>query len=228
MTAYLHVPEIDGPTFLIIGGVCAPSSRIWAPLGGMLVVAVAAWRLAGATYRADVETICDAEKRSGLALRLDMPALGEWVRAHLVTSEGNELYSSLGDVPMAERAARVRSTALALGLPACPMARSYEELVADGESRADLQRLCSYVTFPGIERLDDPGRLDVIEAWIERESTNARTKALAEPLRRAETPVARARLLRASAGAIDVYACDLAKAIESPPPDAGEVDGGSE
>jgi hypothetical protein len=190
------------------------------------VVGVVAWRLAGATYRADVETICGAERRSGFTLRLDMPALGEWVRAHLVTAEGNELYASLGDVPMAERAARVRSAALALGLPACPVARSYEELVADAESRAEMQRLCSYVTFPGIERLDDPGRLEVIEAWLEREATNARTKALAEPLREAETPASRARLLRASARAIDVYACDLAKTIESAPPDAGEVDGG--
>ncbi len=194
----------------------------------MLIVGVVAWRLAGATYRADVETICHAEARSGFTLRKDMPALGEWVRGLLATPEGNEFYASLADAPMADRATRLRSEALALGLAPCPMARSYEELVADGESRADLQRLCSYATFPGLERLDDASRLQVLEAWIASEATSARTKALAEPLRTAERPEARARVLRAAAKEIDVYSCDLAKTIERPPPDAGGVEGASE
>lgn len=186
-----------------------------------------AWRLAGATYRADVETICGAEGRSGFTLRRDMQALGEWVRGHVATPEGNELYASLGDSSMAERATHLDAEALALGLATCPLARSYEGLVADGESRADLQRLCSYVTFPGIERLDDAARLDAVEAWIAGQSADARTKGLAEPLRKAETAAERARILRSSAREIDVYSCDLAKTLESPQADAG-VDGESE
>jgi hypothetical protein len=200
---------------------------MWAPLGGLLVLGVVVWRLAGATYSADVDTICDAEGRSGFTLRRDMAALGEWVRGHLTTPEGNKLYASLGDVSVAERAQHLGAEALAVGLSTCPMARSYEGLVADGESRADLQRLCSYVTFPGIERLDDAARLDAIEAWIARESKNARTRGLGEPLRKAGTAVERAQILRSSAREIDVYSCDLAKTLESPQADAG-VDGESE
>jgi hypothetical protein len=183
---------------------------------------VVAWRLVGATYRADVETICSAERRSGFTLRKEMPALGEWVRAHLATAEGNELYASLGDMPMADRASRVRSEARALALGPCPMARSYEELVAEGVSREDLQRLCSFATFPGLERLDDAARLEVIEAFIASDASDARTKALAEPLREATTSEERARVLRAAAKAIDVYSCDLAKTVERPPPDASD------
>jgi hypothetical protein len=208
-----------------------PSSRIWAPLGAALVVGVIVWRLAGATYRSDVETICRAEDRSGFTLRRDMPALADWVRGHLATSEGNELYASLGDVSMARRADRLRQVATTLGLTSCTMVSSYEELVVDGRYRAELQRLCSYLTFPDLERLDDASRLDVIEAWIDGEATDPRTKALGEPLRAATTPAERARLLRAAAREIDVFSCDLAKTIVRPPvaaADAGTTDGASE
>src|SRR4029077_15658250 len=119
-------------------------------------------------------------------LRRDMPALGEWVRAHLATPEGNELCAALGDAPFVDRAARLRSEARPRGLAACPLARSYEELAAEADARADLQRLCSYVTFPGIEQADDGARLERVESWIERDGASAGTKALAEPLRRAD------------------------------------------
>jgi hypothetical protein len=191
----------------------------------MLLAAVIAWRLAGGRYPADVETICAAEFRSGFTLRRDMPALGEWVRAHLATPEGNELCAALSDAPFVDRAARLRSEARTLGLAACPLARSYAELAAEGDARADLQRLCSYVTFPGIEQLDDGARLERVESWIERDAASAGTKALAEPLRRADTPLDRARLLRAYANELGVLSCDLAKTLESPPVDAGAVDG---
>jgi hypothetical protein len=194
----------------------------------MLLAAVIAWRLAGGRYPADVETICAAEIRSGFTLRQDMPALGEWVRAHLATPEGNELCAALGDAPFFDRAARLRSEARTLGLAACPLARSYEQLAAEGDARADMQRLCSYVTFPGIEQLDDEARLELVESWIERDAASPGTRALADPLRRADTPLDRARLLRAHAGEIGVLSCDLAKTIESPTVDAGAVDGSLE
>jgi hypothetical protein len=200
-----------------------PEPRIAAVgLAGLLLVgAVVAWRLTGVTVRGDVETICRAELRSGLTLARDMPALTEWLRGHLGTPEGNAILSRLGDAPMPDRAPRLRSAAAALGLGECPMAQSYETLVADGDYRADLQRLCSQLTFPDLAAVDDPSRLAALEGWIASDAANARTKALAGPLRDAETPAERARVLRQASRAIDIFTCDVAKIIESPPPDAG-------
>ncbi len=161
--------------------------------GAALVGGVVVWRLAGSTYRADVETICNAESRSGLGIRKDMPALGEWLRGHLATPEGNELLSTLGERPLAERADRLPPAAGALGIAACPMAEAYEQLVADGDYRAELQRLCSYVTFPELGQTDDPARLQTLEDWIDTQASDPRTKALADPLRAAATPAARRR-----------------------------------
>ena len=198
-----------------------------AALAGLaLVGGVVAWRLSGATLRADVETICDAEARSGLTLGQDMPALTPWLRGHLATPAGNELLSSLGDVPVADRANRLRSAAAAVGVDACPMEHSYEALVTDGDYRADLQRLCSYVTFPGLADGDDAARLDALEAWLASDATNARTRALAGPLRDAQTPAERAHALRAASRAMDIFTCDIARTLESPPPvvpDAGDA-----
>ncbi len=192
-------------------------------LGGLaLAGAVVAWRLAG-SYRADVDTLCGAEARSGLTLTRDMPALGEWLRGHLTTPDGNTLLSRLGDVPVADRASRLREAADALGVAPCPMAESYAALGVDADYRADLQRLCSYVTFPGLADLDDEARLAAVETWIEGASANARTRDLAGPLRSAETPAERAAILRGASRAMDIYTCDIAKVLESPPPapDAG-------
>jgi hypothetical protein len=192
-------------------------------LGLALIGGVVAWRLAGATYRADVETICRAEARSGLTLGKDMPALTAWLHGHLATPDGSELLARLGDAPMADRAPRLRSAAAELGIGACPMAEAYEGLVAEGDYRADLQRLCSYVTFPDLAGADDSARLAALEEWIESRAANDRTKALAGPLRSAETPAERAGLLRAASREVDIFTCDVARVIESPPPalDAG-------
>src|SRR5580698_3177306 len=188
-------------------------------LAGLLLVgAVVAWRLTGVTARGDVETICRAELRSGLTLARDMPALTEWLRGHLATPEGNALLSSLGDAPVADRAPRLRSAAAALDLGECPMAQSYEALVTDGDYRADLQRLCSQLTFPDLAAGDDATRLATLEAWIAGEAANARTRALAGPLRDAPTPADRARVLREASRAIDIFSCDVAKVLESPIP----------
>ncbi len=189
------------------------------------VAGVMVWRLAGATYRADVETLCDAESRSGFDLRKDMPALTGWLRGHLATPEGNELLFALGQLPMADRPLRLRAVAESLGLAACPMASSYERLVADGDYRGELQSLCSYETFPDLAQADDDARLQALEDWIETQASNPRTKALADPLRAAETPAARALACCETPPArIDVFTlCDIAKVVESPPPlaDAG-------
>ena len=197
---------------------------IMAVAGLALFGVVVAWRLAGATYRGDVENLCGAEQRSGRTVARDMPGLTDWLRAHLATPEGNQLLSRLGDVPMADRASRLQSAARALGIDSCPMAQAYEALVADGDYRADLQRLCSLLTFPDLAQGDDAARLATLEEWLASQASNARTRALADPLRSAGTPAERARVLRAASREMDIFTCDTAKTIESPPlaADAGE------
>jgi hypothetical protein len=193
-------------------------AAIVALVGLALIGGVVLWRLAGTTVAVDVETICRAEVRSGLTLAKDMPALNVWLRGHVGTPEGNELLARLGDAPVVERGPRLRNAAAALGIADCPVARSYEGLATDGEYRADLERLCSYVTFPDLAGGDDAARLTALEEWIESRASDARTKALADPLRSAETPGERARLLRATAREMDIFTCDVAKTLESPAP----------
>ncbi len=199
-----------------------------AGLAGLLLVGgVAAWRLAGATAVGDLAVICHAEARSGLTISRDMPALNEWMRGHLATREGNELLSTLHDTPADGRASRLRDSADAAGIGPCPLAQSYDSLVADAAYRADLQRLCSLSTFPELADLaasDDAARLGALEDWIDTQAASARTKALAGPLRSASTPAERANVLRVASREMDVFTCDLARTIETPPPppDAGE------
>jgi hypothetical protein len=189
-----------------------------------LIAGIVVWRLASASYRADVETICNAEARSGLVMGKDMQALTTWLRERLTTPGGNELLSSLDDAPMHVRAARLREVAESAGLGACPMAESYEALVVEADYRVDLQHLCSYVTFPNLADGDDAARLSALEEWIQDQAKEPRTKALAEPLRSAETPGERARVLRAASRSMGIFTCDVAKTIETPPPlpEAGE------
>jgi hypothetical protein len=192
--------------------------RAWVLLaaGAALVAGVMTWRLAGTSLRADLGTICEAESRSGWTLRHEMPALTEWIRGHVTTSEGNATFSGLGDLPMAERAGRLRAAAARSGVDPCPLAASYEALVAEGDERGDLQRLCSYLTFPDLAAADDAARLESLEAWIEHDAANARTRALAVPLRDAQTPADRALVLRAAASAVGMLRCDIAGTIEKP------------
>jgi hypothetical protein len=105
------------------------------------------------------------------------------------------------------------------------MAEAYEGLAAAGASRAQMQRLCSLATFPGFAAEDDATRLADLESWIHDHDHDLRVRALAEPLVQAATPAERAELLRQASKAIEVFTCDVAKAIEIPPPvpDAGEA-----
>jgi hypothetical protein len=192
--------------------------------GGALVAGVVLWRLVTASYRADVAALCDAERRSGFTMHDDLPALDEWMRGRMTTPAGNALLSGLGDVPFADRPGRLRAAAAAVGLRACPTAASYERLVAEGACRADMQRLCSYVTFPDLPRLDDVARLDAIERWLADDVSGPCARTMADPLRLAETPAVRAAALRAASSAVGILTCDVAKVLEMPPP----ADGGPE
>jgi hypothetical protein len=197
------------------GGGLLTAWRSWAVIGLVLVGGVVAWKLLGSSYKGDVETICNAEKGSGFTIEKDSSKVTQYVRAHLATPEGNELYSTLGEAKLHDRAKRLQSTADSLKIGSCPAVASYEQVAAQGDYRADLARLCSSATFPKIGELDDAGRLAKLEDWIDKEAKSPRTKELADPLRQGGG-VERAKLLRETAGKMDVFTCDLAKIIEGP------------
>jgi hypothetical protein len=200
------------------------AARTWAILGVALVGGVVIWKLAGSSYRSDIQTICEAEKGSGLSVEKDMAKVRQWVRAHLATPEGNEFFSSLDDSRVAERAKRLQAEATIVQLGSCPMAASYELVAAQGDYRSDLQHLCSNAAFPRLVEQDDAGRLTRLLDWIDAQAKSPRTKELSAPLRQAGTGAERAKLLRETAGKMDVYSCDSAKTLESAqqaPPPAG-------
>jgi hypothetical protein len=191
----------------------ASSVAMTVALGVALVGGVIAWKLASATYRADIQKICDAEKSSGHSLQREMSEVTQWVRANLATPEGNELFSSLGDTELAARAGLLRSEATPLGIGTCPTVQSYQRLAEQAEYRRDLQHLCSRVTFPGFADVADDARLSLLEDWIETRAESLRTRELAGPLQRAP-PAQRADVLRAVALQTDVFSCDLARVLE--------------
>jgi hypothetical protein len=189
--------------------------RTWAVVGVVLVGGVVGWKLIGSSYKGDVETICNAEKNSGFTMQKDMSKVTQYVRAHLETPEGNQLYSALTDAKLLDRAKRLQTEANAQKLGACPSVAAYQQIAAEGEYRSDLQRLCSSMTFPKLGELDDDGRLSKLEEWIDQHARSPRTKELGEPLRQGAA-ADRAKLLRDSASKMDVFSCDVAKILEGP------------
>lgn len=190
--------------------------RTWAIAGVVLVGGVVAWKLAGSTYHSDIEAICNGEKGSGYTIEKDMPKVSEWVRAHLSTPEGNEFFSNLSDATLADRAKRLQAEADKLKIRSCAIVPSYEQLAAEGQYRADLQHLCSGVTFTKLVEDDDGTRLHRLEDWIDKQAKSPRTKELADPLRQAATGADRAKLLRDAASKMDIFSCEVAKTLEMP------------
>jgi hypothetical protein len=190
--------------------------RTWAVIGVVLVGGVIAWRLFGSSYKGDVETICNGEKGSGFTVQHDMPKVSKWIRDRLATPEGNELFSTLSDAKLLDRAKKLQLEADANKVASCPIVQAYQQVAAEGEYRSDLQRLCSSIAIPKLAEMDDAGRLAKIEEWINKDAKSPRTKELIEPLRQG-TPADRAKLLRDAASKYDVFSCEVAKTIESPP-----------
>ena len=193
-------------------------SRNGCALGAALVLLVAGWKLTSSSYRADVGTICEGESLAGLPARGDLGGVTERIRARLATPEGNNLLSRLRDLPIGERAERLRTEAQAVRLPRCPMVETYHQLAAEGEYRSDVQRLCSYVTFPGLRDLDDRLRIMTLAAWIEEAARTERLRELGTILRRAATTSEAVAALRDAAAEIDVFTCDTAKVLDTPLP----------
>jgi hypothetical protein len=190
--------------------------RTWSALTAALLGGVVAWKLSASTYTGDVRTICTAERRSGVEMKRDMARVTRWVRAHLSTREGNELYSSLDGAPLRDRTGRLQTAAAALNMGSCPLAESYAQLAEEAEYRADLQGLCSIVTMHGIEDRGDDARLGVLVAFLDESAQTAKAKALAAPLRRSATLADRAKMLRDAATEAGIFKCDVAQVIEAP------------
>jgi hypothetical protein len=189
--------------------------RRWGVVGAVLVSGVVAWKLLGSSYEGDVRTLCNAETASGFTVEHDMSKVTAYVRQHLDTPEGNELFSTLSDAKLAERATHLQSEAARVGVPSCPVVEAYERLGAQEEYHADIQHLCSSAAFPHLGEADDAGRLQRLEDWIVQAAQSPRTKELGDALRQG-TPADRAKLLRQTATGVDVYRCDLARTLESP------------
>jgi hypothetical protein len=189
--------------------------RTWGGVGAVLVVGVVAWKLLGSSYKGDVETICNGETASGFTLEHDTSKVTAYIRQHLDTPEGNELFSTMSDAKLAEKAKHLQSESSKVGVRSCPLVEAYEKLSAEGEYRADVQHLCSNSGFPHLGEVDDAARLQRLEDWIDQAARSPRTKELAEPLRQG-SPADRAKLLRETAAKVNVFSCDLAKTLEGP------------
>jgi hypothetical protein len=205
----------------------ASRGALVAAAGACTLAAVVAWRLL-ASYARDLETVCEAEARSGLAMRRDMAGVGEWARAHLATAQGNRFFMELEDLPVAERARRLDAEARAHGIASCALVAAYGGLVQDGRSRAEMQRICSRVTFPDLPNVTADERAATLERWTEADGAGPQLQALGDGLRAAATHADRARLLVATAHAVDVLTCDNAKDLLLPDPSDASIDAGAD
>jgi hypothetical protein len=185
-------------------------------LGVAFVIAVAGAKVASARLQSDLELTCNAPEASGLIFAKDAGRLTQWIRDRLSTPQGGRLFASLRDLPLEARASTLRSGARAAGLSTCPMADAYEEAARQAVARRDVQKLCSTYTFPGLSRLQEALRLQMIEEWISEQPTDGVVRALAEPLWGADNGRARADLLRDAAYGLDLYSCDVARVMAQP------------
>jgi hypothetical protein len=196
--------------------------RVWAVAGVLLVGSVVAWKLIGASYKSDVETICNAEKGSGFAGDKDMPKVTQWARDRLGTPEGNELFSSLSDTPKhADKAKLLQAKASELKID-CPLVASIQKLAAEGEYRSDIQHLCSRVSFPRLDEMTDDARVARMKDWIDNQAKSPRTKELGDALVQA-APGDRSKVLSDAVSKMDgVNNCENTKVLGSPvvPPKA--------
>lgn len=203
-------PEPEG----LLGG------RGWLIGGAVLLVGVVGWKLLGTSYKHDVETICNAEAGSGLSIEKEPSRVEPWLRSHLGTPEGNQLYSALRDARVSDRPKKMQDAADDAHISPCPLVQSYQQALADADARSDVQHLCSEITFSKLLASDDDARLKMIEDWIDKSAKSPRTKDLGAALRQAQTGPARAKVLSDAATKNDIYSCQNVKTLENPPPAA--------
>jgi hypothetical protein len=192
--------------------------RTWAVLGAVLVGGVIAWKLLGTSYKHDVETICNAEKGSGYGMDHDASKVGQWVKDHLGTPEGNQLFAAISESKLVERSKKLKDAASDQGVSPCPITASYEQLAAKGEARADVQHLCSEISFPRLMSADEPGRLDMLLKWIDQSAKSPGTKDIGAALQKAAPGAERAQVLTDAASKLDIFSCGNAKTLATPAP----------
>jgi hypothetical protein len=192
--------------------------RTWALVGVVLVGGVIAWKLLGTSYSRDVQSICNAEQLSGHPADKEPSKMSSWLRDHLGTPEGNELFSSVADSKVGDRSKVLQDGADKAHVNPCPLVATYQRLAAEADYRVDVQHLCSTFTFPKLLAGDDATRLQMLEDWIDKNAISPRTKDLADPLRQASTGADRAKVLRDAATKMDVFSCENAKTLEAPTP----------
>jgi hypothetical protein len=184
--------------------------------GTVLFVAVVATKLSRASYAQDVATLCDAESASGFSVSQNAARLTAWTQERLQTPEGNRLLASLRDLPPAERGPWLESRSRAAGLANCPMVPTYAALAQAWSSEEELQILCSTVTFPDLERLDEPTRLQVIDEWFALHASTPEVRGLGSRLQSAHDAGSGAALLQEAASDLGILTCDVAKVLSRP------------
>lgn len=192
--------------------------RTWALVGAVLVGGVIAWRLVGTSYTTDVRSICNAEQLSGHPADKEVSKMSSWLKDHLGTPEGNELFSNVSDAKVADRAKILQDGADKANVTPCPLVETYKRVAADADYRVDVQRLCSTFTFPKLLASDEDTRLQMLEDWIGKMAVSPRTKDLGDALRQAPAGADRAKVLRDVAQKVDVFSCENAKTLETPTP----------
>jgi hypothetical protein len=185
-------------------------------LGMLLCGTIVVSKLLGATYARDVATLCNAESASGFSVWKNAARVTTWAQERLQTGEGGRLLASLRDLPLDERAQRLERESRAVGLSTCPMIRVYDELYGRWRAKQELQHLCSATTFPDLDKLDVPERLQLLEEWLMLNASTAEARWLGSRLSHAETAAAAAELLRDAANDSDILTCDVAKVLEGP------------
>ncbi len=185
-------------------------------LGIFLVGVIVVGKLLGATYAHDVATLCNAESTSGFLVGKNAARVTMWAQEHLQTGDGGRLLSALRDLPLDQRAKCLERESQAVGLSTCPMVRAYEELYDRWRVKQELQHLCSITTFPDLDKLDIPERLQLVEEWLTLNASTVEARLLGSRLSRAETAAAGAELLRDAASDAGILTCDVAKVLAVP------------
>ncbi len=184
--------------------------------GILLGVIIAVSKLLRATVAHDVETLCNAESASGFAVSTNAARVTTWTQDHLMTGEGGRLFAALRDLPLDERAQWLRQRSHAAGISSCPMVSVYDEVARRWRSTEELQHLCSTATFPDLEKLDDPERLQVVEEWLTLHASTGEARLLGSRLNGVDTVAAASELMRSAASDLGILSCDVAKILTVP------------
>lgn len=192
--------------------------RTWAIAGVMMVGGVIAWKLVGTSYKHDVETICNAEQGSGFGIEHDITKVGAWVRDHLGTPQGNQLFATLNEAKVVDRPKKLQDAADGVHVAPCALVPTLQKLAAQADARSDMQHLCSEPNFPKFYASDDATRLTMLETWIDQNAKSPQTKDLGVALKAAPPGPERAKVLTDAANKLDVFSCANARSLEKPPP----------